>query len=104
MRNRLIWLVCSASLACGVTAPAAFASPTRMATQTATQQPVATVPVVSPALSWQPGRFQTGVQIYWHTNSPASAVTQAASNVLNYVVSLNANSVGISFPIYTDGP
>jgi hypothetical protein len=75
-----------------------------MATQTAAQQPAATVPVVSPARSWQPGRFQTGVQIYWHTNSPASAVTQAASNVLNYVVSLNANSVGISFPIYTDGP
>lgn len=108
--RRAVWLICLTSLSCGLVAPAAFAVPAhpvgRSAPQLTTGRSViasSPVPVVSPARRWQPGRFQNGVQLYWHTNSPSSAVTQAASRTLDYVVSLGANSVGISFPIYTDG-
>ena len=52
---------------------------------------------------WQPGRFQTGIQLYWHTSGTTSQMEQDAARCLNYIVSLGANSVGITFPIYTDG-
>jgi hypothetical protein len=44
---------------------------------------------------------QNGVQIYLHQAKSAAADHIPA--ILDYVVSLGANSVGLSFPIYTDG-
>jgi len=55
------------------------------------------------AQPWWPGQFQNGIQIYWHINGPASSLQRTAAQDLNYIVGLGANSVGISFPIYTDG-
>jgi hypothetical protein len=55
------------------------------------------------AQPWWPGQFQKGIQIYWHINGPDSSLQQTATQDLNYIVGLGANSVGISFPIYTDG-
>jgi hypothetical protein len=52
---------------------------------------------------WHPGQFQTGIQLYWHTSGTTSQMEQGAARSLNYIVSLGANSVGITFPIYTDG-
>ena len=52
---------------------------------------------------WQPGQFQTGIQLYWHTSGTTSQMEQDAVRCLNYIVSLGANSVGITFPLYTDG-
>jgi hypothetical protein len=55
------------------------------------------------AQPWWPGQFQNGIQVYWHINGPDSSLQQTATQDLNYIVGLGANSVGISFPIYTDG-
>src|SRR5579883_2667433 len=48
-------------------------------------------------------KAQLGVQVYWHTSGSAEDVRTAADRVLNYIVGLGANSVGLTFPIYTDG-
>lgn len=50
---------------------------------------------------WQTGDFQKGIQLYWH--SDPDYVQVDATRVLDYVVDLGANSVGITFPIYVDG-
>jgi hypothetical protein len=47
-------------------------------------------------------KAQLGVQIYWHEVTDPQ-VGARADKLLDYVVGLHANSVGISFPIYTDG-
>lgn len=46
---------------------------------------------------------QLGVQVYWHTVGPQLYVTQAADRVFDYIVGLGANSVAITFPVFTDG-
>ncbi|MFC7596068.1 hypothetical protein ACFQU3_12160 [Terrabacter sp. GCM10028922] len=47
-------------------------------------------------------KWQNGIQVYLHevaaTREPDHTV-----GILDYVVSLGANSIGLSFPIYTDG-
>jgi hypothetical protein len=43
------------------------------------------------------------VEVYWHTSGDAGQVQAAAARVLDYIVSLGANSVALSFPFYTDG-
>ena len=60
-------------------------------------------PVLRVVSLWQPGQFPTGIQLYWHTSGATSQMEQDAARCLNYIVSLGANSVGITFPIYTDG-
>jgi hypothetical protein len=52
---------------------------------------------------WSPGEFQNGVQLYWHLVGSDVDIQHAADRSLDYIVSLGANSVGITFPIYTDG-
>src|SRR5579859_3238664 len=52
---------------------------------------------------WRPGQFQTGIQLYWHTSGTKTQMEQDAARSLNYIVSLGANSVGITFSIFTDG-
>ncbi len=54
---------------------------------------------------WRPGTMQKGIHIYWENNPADSSETVAAksSRILDYVVRLGANSVAVSFPIYTDG-
>jgi hypothetical protein len=46
---------------------------------------------------------QLGIDVYWHTPGSASSVRAAAAPILNYVVSLHANSVALAFPVFTDG-
>jgi len=46
---------------------------------------------------------QLGVDVYWHTPGTEAAVKATAAQILNYVVSLHANSVALAFPIFTDG-
>ena len=89
--------------ACSVLPPktAAPAPPATTSGSSGTAAKPPPVPrVVSP---WRPGRFQTGIQLYWHTSGTVSQMGQDAARSLNYIVSLGANSVGITFPIYTDG-
>jgi hypothetical protein len=58
-------------------------------------------PIVSVVDPWRKGDFQKGIQIYWSSDSEYTQVD--ATRILDYVVSLGANSVGISFPVYVDG-
>jgi hypothetical protein len=44
-----------------------------------------------------------GVQIFWHGVNDSYSVKTNGDRLLDYVMSLGANSVGISFPIFTDG-
>lgn len=79
------------------------ASPSSAAPQG--QAPTPTQASPSPvAQPWHEGTFENGIQLYWHTPGSDDAVRQAASRSLDYVVALGANSVGITFPLYTDGP
>jgi hypothetical protein len=58
----------------------------------------------TPALPWRPGRPQLGVQVYWQDN-PADALEvlhAKAGRVFDHVVGIEANSVSISFPFFTD--
>lgn len=57
------------------------------------------------AQPWQPGMPQWGVQIYWEDmpSDDESAVRGKARRLADYLVSLNANSVAVSFPVYTTG-
>ncbi len=60
-------------------------------------------PVKKVAKPWKKGAFQKGVQVYWHTGGSDEHVRARATVILDYVVSLGANSVGLTFPLYTDG-
>lgn len=62
------------------------------------------VPTV--AVPWQPGRLQLGIQVYWTENrndATDAVVTAKARRLINYAISLNANSIAITFPFYTYG-
>jgi len=55
---------------------------------------------------WQPGMRQLGIQVYWveNSNDTSDAVVEAkARRLINYAISLNANSIAITFPFYTYG-
>lgn len=80
--------------------------PTSSASPASTPQetPVPTVPAVAKVKQpWQPGAFQKGIQLYWHYPASEHDTKDKAKKLLDYAVGLNANSVGITFPIYTDG-
>jgi hypothetical protein len=54
---------------------------------------------------WHAGMRQLGIQVYWTANEVDSdAVIRAkADRIINYAISLNANSIAITFPFYTYG-
>ena len=78
--------------------PVSSVPPTPTPTPTPTEPPV--VKVADP---WYPSDFQNGIQIYWHYVASDYDVKDKIAKLLDYAVSLGANSVGITFPIYTDG-
>lgn len=57
------------------------------------------------AQPWEPGMPQWGVQLYWEDmqTDDESAIRGKARRLADYLVSLNANSVALSFPVYTSG-
>jgi len=85
--------------------PAWWPKPKHSATAHAKASPSPTpVPVV--ADPWQPGMRQLGIQVYWteNSNDASAAVVEAkARRLINYAISLNANSIAITFPFYTYG-
>jgi hypothetical protein len=85
----------------GTSAPSSAATGTSTAKATASSTVTAPVVKVSPAAKAETA--QLGVQVYWHTTGTAADVRAAADKVLNYVVSLGANTVGLTFPFYTNG-
>jgi hypothetical protein len=60
-------------------------------------------PIVHVSPAAQALKQQLGVQIYWHTPGSAQQIAATAAPLLDYAVSLGANSVSLSFPIFTDG-
>jgi len=73
------------------------------ASKSAAATPSATVPVVKVSATAQAETAQLGVQVYWHTTGSAAGVRTAADTVLDYVVGLGANTVGLTFPFFTNG-
>ena len=66
--------------------------------------PVVTTPPVARVIDpWRPGEFQKGIQVYWHYPASEHDTKDKAKKLLDYAVSLKANAIGITFPIYTDG-
>jgi hypothetical protein len=85
----------------GITAAAGASHGSSSATAAATtptQLPVVQVSAAAKAL-----KAQLGIQVYWHTMGSSADVRTAADKVLNYVAGLGANSVGLTFPVFTDG-
>ncbi len=99
-------LVLSSLTACSFQYPRSVApsSSTGQHEVTPTPHPSTNQPLIQTVVNpWQPGEWQSGVQVYWHTNhDSAFGIAQKASRVFDYIVGLGANSVGINFPIYTD--
>jgi hypothetical protein len=62
-------------------------------------------PVPQVADPWTPGQPQLGIDVYWIGNPRDSAAVVAAKarRIINYAISLDANSIGLSFPFYTYG-
>lgn len=54
-------------------------------------------------LPWKAGQFQYGVNIFWNTVGSDEDIQRAARRALSYAISIGANSVAISFPLYTEG-
>ncbi len=55
---------------------------------------------------WKPGRPQLGMNVYWQDNREDSeeVLRAKARRIVDYIVTLDANSVAISFPFFTSGP
>lgn len=84
--------------ALGPTYPAAPLPPSPIALRLAHNVPLDKVPAASRVLT-----AQLGVEVYWHSFGTDAAIETRAATLMNYVVSLHANSVAITFPIFTDG-
>lgn len=91
--------------ACGQLVPNVPASPNRAA-PASTGDPSASdrrQPVRQVSSTARAATAELGVQIYWHEVNDPHAIKANARRLYDYIVDLGANSVGISFPIYTDG-
>lgn len=66
-------------------------------------QPGPTVPQVAEV--WHQGMQQLGIDVYWVANTRDSAgiIAAKAQRVIDYAISLGANSISLSFPFYTYG-
>jgi hypothetical protein len=55
---------------------------------------------------WHQGMRQLGILVYWtaNRNDSSDAVVRAkAERIIDYAISLNANSIAVTFPFFTDG-
>jgi hypothetical protein len=55
---------------------------------------------------WHQGMRQLGIQVYWTANrsdSSDAVIWAKAQRIIGYAISLNANSVGVTFPFFTYG-
>ncbi len=88
-------LVVTQLAACGSLAPHVPASTPQPSPAVSTSAAASVSPRGTPA--------ELGVQIYWHEVNRPEQVLANAGRLLDYVAGLGANSVGITFPLYTDG-
>ncbi len=55
---------------------------------------------------WRPGMRQLGIQVYWtanRTDTSDALIRAKAVRIIDYAISLNANSIAITFPFFTYG-
>jgi hypothetical protein len=55
---------------------------------------------------WHQGMRQLGIQVYWTANrsdSSDAVIRAKAQRIIDYAISLNANSVAVTFPFFTRG-
>jgi hypothetical protein len=55
---------------------------------------------------WHAGMRQLGIQVYWtdYAGEDSAAIVRANSaRIINYAISLNANSIAVTFPFFTYG-
>jgi len=55
---------------------------------------------------WHPGMRQLGIQVYWtssRNNSSVPIIRAKAERIIDYAISLNANSIAVTFPFFTYG-
>src|SRR5215469_7516667 len=98
MRNRALIMLAGAAL---VLALAACSIPSRPLWWPHQKHAAPTVPH-----PWHQGMRQLGIQVYWtaNRNDSSTAVVRAkAKRIIDYAISLNANSVTITFPFFTYG-
>jgi hypothetical protein len=65
-----------------------------------------TVSVQAVRKPWRPGMPQLGIQVYWTANrsdSSDAVIRAKAQRIIDYAISLNANSIAVTFPFYTYG-
>jgi hypothetical protein len=80
------------------------ADPEPEATPTAEAEPEPEPPpAVAPERRWEAGQPHAGIQVYTHTAEGGRPADEYSTEVLDYVVELGANGVGLTFPLYTDG-
>src|SRR5215469_4987634 len=63
-------------------------------------------PVPTVRHPWHPGMRQLGIQVYWtanRTDTSDALIRAKAQPIIDYAVSLNANSVAVTFPFFTRG-
>ncbi|BCY15623.1 hypothetical protein [Actinoplanes sp. L3-i22] len=101
LRSVLAALIVTQLAACGPLAPHIPDSPVRKPAAAEATPTATTAPPVTTAV--RATEAQLGVQIYWHGVVGSKPVRANAIRLLDYVAGLGANSVGITFPIYTDG-
>jgi hypothetical protein len=83
-----------------------YAAPTQATT---TQQPsvkteIGGMPIVKVKPSTAGLSATLGIQVFWNSTGSQADMAADANRIFNYVVGLGANSVGIDFWFFTDGP
>src|SRR5260370_22833077 len=104
---RVAATLCVASIvaACSVVAPSSFTG-SSAPDSAGGPKPASTAPSVPEvAHPWHPGMPQLGIDVDWTGNSQDShaVIRPNAARMIDYAIRLNANSIPVSFPFYTDG-
>lgn len=91
--------------ACTIPSRPAWLSTHSSSPSSAGTDPAARTPVPTVAHPWHAGMRQLGIQVYWLANKTDSGtiVQLKARRIINYAISLGANSIVLTFPFYTYG-
>src|SRR5258708_31561818 len=103
--SRRLTPVLMAGAACVVTRGAACSSRARPRWWPHPKHAAPGVPTVRNP--WHQGMRQLGIHVYWTANrsdSSDAVIRAKAQRIIDYAISLNANSVAVTFPFFTYGP
>ena len=102
-----VLLACALALltACTILSRPAWLSTHSSSSPTSGTDPGNRNAVPTVAEPWHAGMRQLGIQVYWVANKTDSdtVVQLKARRIINYAISLGANSIAPTFPFYTYG-